>query len=202
MWHLASALTPASLQGDVGILSGLLTSLDHISLADNLIGNWEHVHRICAALHTARTFDFSSNWPQFHCPFPPQPLTHVRVLILNACHLTWQDILHVAPSLPCLEELYLGGNGISELSAPGPELLKNLHSLDLQGNGLSRWHSVTCLSALPSLSSLQLSDNDLGSIEAPGEPRYSVTHFCAVPCTSLWMPRASNLCAAHPDWCP
>lgn len=56
---------------------------------------------------------------------------------------SWQDIELLAPQLPQLEELQLGGNEISQLSVITH--LKNLKWLNLEDNLISDWNQVSKL---------------------------------------------------------
>ncbi|KXZ50051.1 hypothetical protein GPECTOR_18g31 [Gonium pectorale] len=49
---------------------------------------------------------------------PGSVLAGLRVLVLNDCGISWEQVLRVAPQLPSLEELHLCGNAIPRLTPP------------------------------------------------------------------------------------
>jgi len=116
---------------------------------------------------------------------PTDTFPRIRHLGLDGTLITWQEILTLSSSLPCLERLELrrnrlkrlfdpeaGNNTESANSHPTNDTagLERLQSLHLQENELSDWHDlVAALTPLPSLQQLVLSSNRFRAIATPGQ---------------------------------
>jgi len=123
----------------------------------------------------------------------------VRTLVLTETGVTWQDVLVLdrAGHLPCLENLHLARNGLSE-GIPdiedGGALLPRLRSLVLDHNEISDWRVLRrAITAFPSLEDLHLNGNRLGDtleglaeMAADETPRRLVGLFLAENCISSW----------------
>ncbi|KAG8014497.1 Tubulin-specific chaperone E [Nibea albiflora] len=116
-----------------------------------------------------------------HC----QAFSSLRVLALNSCDLTWQQILECAPMWPQLEDLCLEENNITELqrlekmtlsqtglsdirfddAAPGSQtaMFPALTNLNLDNNNITEWRVVDELGKLSSLVHLSCRRNRLVS---------------------------------------
>ncbi|GFR48709.1 hypothetical protein Agub_g10665 [Astrephomene gubernaculifera] len=84
-------------------------------------------------------------------PQPPAPrrgvlLPGLRVLVLNDCGISWQDVLQVAPQLPSLQELHCCGNSIPSLH-PAPHHLR--HSSSRASTAAAAAATTTTPPALP-----------------------------------------------------
>lgn len=81
---------------------------------------------------------------------PPSTGLHfsnLQTLSLNQTFITWKDIEILAPQLPQLEDLQLGGNEITELGFV--KGFDALHTLNLEDNLISDWKEVEKLGSLP-----------------------------------------------------
>lgn len=94
---------------------------------------------------------------------------NLKEINLSSCGLhNWQDILHVAALWPSIESVSLQNNGLSELSRPNCEqIFKNLQSLDLHHNRLSRFEEILKLGNIRTLKRLYLMNNNLEAIQLP-----------------------------------
>ena len=158
------------------MLNSLLPSLRHLRVTNNLLGSWTQVHTVVQALQALDTLDVSGNYLQQADSISDlQPCTQLRTLVSSRCHITWQDVRHVAKVFPCLRELYASGNDISSIQPPlRPEdPLCQLQVLDIMDNGVQNWDDVMSLSVMTQLSVLKLSGNKVSSISPVG----TCTHF-------------------------
>jgi Leucine-rich repeat (LRR) protein len=164
------------LQGDVATLGVLLPGLTHLGLPDNLLGSWRHVHAISEHLSSLTTLNLSGNRLEGASALVDLPVvTTVRALVLNTCHMAWEDALAVGHCYPELRELYFCENSISTLhlaspAAPATDAVAaafpHLQLLDLMDNKLAGWQAVEPLARLQHLTELKLSNNPLGGITA------------------------------------
>lgn len=74
--------------------------------------------------------------------------SNLKTLALNQTLTTWQDIKSLAPQLPQLEDLQLGGNEISQLGVIEKDF-RNLKCLNLEDNLITDWTQVATLASLP-----------------------------------------------------
>ncbi|XP_058496774.1 tubulin-specific chaperone E [Solea solea] len=143
-----------------------------LDLSRSLISRWSDVIDICEQLERLEKLVLSFNRlrltsdPSLHC----QAFCRLTVLTLHDCDLTWPQILECAPMWPQLEELSVLENNITELQRP-VDVLQNIRRLNISSNPLQQ-ETVLCLSALPRLELLNLSNTGLSIIRfedaAPG----------------------------------
>lgn len=161
-------------QGDVAALAAILPRLEFLCLSKNLLGSWAHVHPIISGIQSLKVLDLSNNHLQHSDAFASFPAcSFIEVLVLNDCHLKWQDAVRVGKQLSKLHELYLSNNLISALECDQDvgglgSLFPELRILDLMDNAIRGWETVMPLTMLPALTELKLSGNPLGTIAITG----------------------------------
>jgi hypothetical protein len=90
------------MQGADGKLPATAASLRQLDLTDNLVGSWGTVVSICQQLPQLRQLNLSLNRLQLPRCVPDaglQQLPGLQCLVLNQCHVTWQQV-RLAVSLP------------------------------------------------------------------------------------------------------
>jgi Leucine-rich repeat (LRR) protein len=150
-------------------LRELAPNIKELDLAENLLKEWSVVAELGLQLPGLQSLDLRGNRLVAEPCAAPPPFQNLRVLVLNATGLTWQDTVSLAPQMPRLTELHVAGNGISSLLAdsPLPEAFPVLEQLDLDTNQLSDWSEVARLADLPCLTKLTLSANQIDAISIP-----------------------------------
>ncbi|MCJ8737494.1 hypothetical protein PDJAM_G00024680 [Pangasius djambal] len=136
-----------------------------LDLSGNLLSSWEVVAAITEQLEELQILCLSHN--RLRVSSNPSNLSHafshLRVLMLNSCAITWSQVLQCAPMWPQIEELFLNDNNITELKRP-VDVLQGLKVLDLSNNSLMQ-ESVLQLSHLPRLETLNLCSTGLSVIQ-------------------------------------
>lgn len=136
-----------------------------LDLSGNLLSSWEVVAAITEQLEELQVLYLSHN--RLRISSNPSNMSHafshLRVLMLNGCAITWSQVLQCAPMWPQIEELVLKDNDITELKRP-VDVLQGLKVLDLSNNNLTQG-SVLQLSHLPRLEKLNLCSTGLSDIQ-------------------------------------
>lgn len=157
----------------MGLLNDLLPCLRDLRITNNLLGAWAQVHTIVFALTALDMLDVSGNYlQQAEDVSHMQACTQLRTLVSSRCHLTWQDVRHIANVFPGLRELYASENEIDSMQPPlmSEASLCQLEVLDVMDNRLQSWDDVMSLSVMTQLSVLKLSGNNVSSIMPAGVP--------------------------------
>ncbi|XP_041839020.1 tubulin-specific chaperone E [Melanotaenia boesemani] len=156
--------------GAAGEIRKLTPKIQWLDLSRSLLSCWEDVAAITAQLDELKGLQLSNN--RLRLPSEPsaysQAFYNLKVLAINGCEITWTQILECAPMWPHLEELSVRENGITELRRP-EGVLQSLKDLNLSCNPLVQ-ESVLCLSALPRLENLNLSNTGLSVIQFEDAP--------------------------------
>ncbi|KAM9460958.1 tubulin-specific chaperone E isoform 2-T2 [Clarias gariepinus] len=136
-----------------------------LDLSGNLLSSWEVVAAITEQLEQLQVLCLSYNRLAISLnPFNlSHAFSHLRVLMLNSCAITWSQVLQCAPMWPQIEELLLNDNKITELKRP-VDVLQGLKVLDLSKNNLMQ-ESVLQLSHLCRLETLNLCSTGLSAIQ-------------------------------------
>ncbi|KAK3533705.1 hypothetical protein QTP70_023976 [Hemibagrus guttatus] len=136
-----------------------------LDLSGNLLSSWEVVAAITEQLDKLQELCLSQN--RLRISSNPSNMSyafsHLRVLMLNSCAVTWSQVLQYAPMWPQLEELFLNDNNITELKRP-VDVLQSLKVLDLSNNSLVQ-ESLLQLSQLSRLETLNLCSTGLSLIQ-------------------------------------
>lgn len=136
-----------------------------LDLSGNLLSSWEVVAVITEQLEELQVLYLSHN--RLRISSNPSNMSHafshLRVLMLNGCAITWSQVLQCAPMWPQIEELVLKDNDITELKRP-VDVLQGLKVLDLSNNNLTQG-SVLQLSHLSRLEKLNLCSTGLSAIQ-------------------------------------
>ncbi|KAG0272967.1 hypothetical protein BGZ95_011240 [Linnemannia exigua] len=155
--------------------------IQDLDLSSTLISSWQDLADIVAPLSKLTVLRI--NRDRFH-PLTTQPsfefaFKNIRCLAMNRVYISWDEMNMLEPSLPNLEILQIGFNLFTELGksdetspiaeqkVKGFAKLENLH---LEGNKFVDWNQILRLSRLPSLKSLDLSENRLANVIGPQDP--------------------------------
>ncbi|KAI1896861.1 hypothetical protein AGOR_G00099210 [Albula goreensis] len=124
--------------GSEGEIRQTSPNIETLDLSKSLLSSWEDVACITRQLDQLRVLSLDQN--RLCLPADPASLTEaftsLKVLALNNCALSWSEMLECVAMWPQIEELYLVGNSITELSKP-INALQSLAVLDLSGNTLA-----------------------------------------------------------------
>ncbi|KAG0372230.1 hypothetical protein BGX24_000531 [Mortierella sp. AD032] len=155
--------------------------IQDLDLSSTLISSWQDLADVIAPLSKLTVLRI--NRDRFH-PLTAQPsfeyaFKNIRCLAMNRVYISWDEMNMLEPSLPNLEILQIGFNLFTELGksdeatpvaeqkVKGFAKLENLH---LEGNKFVEWNQILRLSRLPSLKSLDLSENRLANVIGPQDP--------------------------------
>ncbi|KAF9934220.1 hypothetical protein FBU30_002913 [Linnemannia zychae] len=155
--------------------------IQDLDLSSTLISSWNDLAEICAPLSKLTFLRINRN--RFH-PLTIQPsfqyaFKNIVCLALNRVYLSWDEMDLLEPSFPNLKILQIGFNlltalGESDESASVADQkvkgFANLEELHLEGNKFTDWNQILRLSRLPSLKSLDLSENKITSVIGPQDP--------------------------------
>ncbi|KAG0267327.1 hypothetical protein DFQ27_008887 [Actinomortierella ambigua] len=167
-----------------------LPKVEDLDVSSTLISSWSTVSQICGALPKLEILRVNRNRfvPLTETPMFGNAFQNVRVLTLNRIYMSWSELTLLEPSLPNLEVLQFGYNQLKTLNMSedddntqdgvdngqqqhqplrklAPTQFAKLKDLHLEGNGMQDWREIQRLSALPSLVSLDLSENAFEAIE-------------------------------------
>lgn len=150
--------------GAEGEIRKTTPSVRWLDLSRTLIGRWDNVAAITEQMEALEGLQLSFNRLQMPSdpPLLSKAFLNLRVLALNHCQLTWEQVLQCAPMWPQLEDLGLEENRISDLTSPG-DLLQKVKCLSLSKNPLNQ-ETVLALASMPSLEQLNLSETGLSVI--------------------------------------
>ena len=93
------------MQGHPGELRALAPQIRELDVADNLLPSWSVAARLAQELPELTSLDLSLNrmaWPPARpAPDAVAPFMRLQTLVLNQCHLSWQEVRAVH-SLYCV----------------------------------------------------------------------------------------------------
>lgn len=84
-----------TMQGAAGQLAMTAPSLQQLDLTDNLISSWSTAASACQQLPSLQQLNLSINRLQLPSSLPDaglQLLPGLHCLVLNECHITWQQV--------------------------------------------------------------------------------------------------------------
>ncbi|KAG9339026.1 hypothetical protein JZ751_024221 [Albula glossodonta] len=165
--------------GSEGEIRQTSPNIETLDLSKSLLSSWEDVACITRQLDQLRVLSLDHN--RLCLPADPASLTEaftsLKVLALNNCALSWSEMLECVAMWPQIEELYLVGNSITELSKP-INALQSLALLDLSGNTLADGSEIQKMADLPRLEKLILSNTGLSSLHfSDVGPGFKTTMF-------------------------
>ncbi|KAH8928176.1 RNI-like protein [Atractiella rhizophila] len=146
---------------------GTLDSLQKVDLSRTLLARWEDVMDIVRRLPKLDELALNSNrFAVLDTPLRVEIFRNLRVLQLNKTAISAQEIFYLHSSLPLLEDLQAGYNGITSLLPLCEEgIFPSMRSLNIEGNAITSWEEVVVsLGRLPLLERLILSFNPISSI--------------------------------------
>ncbi|XP_032820720.2 tubulin-specific chaperone E isoform X1 [Petromyzon marinus] len=140
-------------------------NIGDLDISRSLLSSWQEVALITEQLCNLSILILSKN--RLDIPETPRSLSpcfsHLTVLVLNSCSLTWSQVLVCAEMWPNVEHLELLKNNITTLETP-VGVLQALRSLNLEGNSLEGNEQINHIAMLPSLESLRLDECGLTSV--------------------------------------
>jgi len=154
-------------------LRNVCSNLTELELCENLLYSWEQVFSIGIQLPKLQTLNLSQNRflplkQNMVNRMEQSTFDQLKVLVLNRCLISWEEVLLLEPHLPVLEELYLCRNRIDSFGNVGPHKgFHNLKVLDFEGNEFSTWKEIENLAFLPRLERLILNENHIENISSP-----------------------------------
>ncbi|KAJ0977230.1 hypothetical protein J5N97_012704 [Dioscorea zingiberensis] len=151
----------------------LVPKLKELDLTGNLISKWQDIASLCKALPALEVLNLTSNFMEDDTDIAEFPsLNNIRVLVLNNCGVTWEQVEKLKPSLASIKELHLMGNKLQRIVASPPHTkfvtgFDSLFLLNLEDNFIDEWDEVVKLCHLRSLEQLHLNKNKLKHIYYP-----------------------------------
>jgi len=149
-------------------------SLEILHLDGNLLYSWEQYFQILWQLPKLNTISLTDNKfikpsVEFLASLPKEKLIHpsLRVVSFIGMNLNWDDIDILSPSFEQLKELWLCRNNCSIIGTKYKirlEYLQNLEMLNLENNSIQIWEDIMPFGALPKLTNLVLTSNDIKQI--------------------------------------
>ncbi|XP_058090068.1 tubulin-folding cofactor E [Magnolia sinica] len=153
-------------------IKAAVPNLKLLDLTGNLLTEWKDVGAICEELAALEVLNLSNNVMTHDITDLPL-LKNIRILVLNNCGMTWDQVEILKHSLPAVEELHLMENNLRtimpEPSAAGTyvEGFDLLRLLNLEDNCIDMWDEIVKFSQLRSLQQLHLNKNNLKHIFYP-----------------------------------
>ncbi|THU69159.1 hypothetical protein C4D60_Mb08t11470 [Musa balbisiana] len=150
-------------------INAIVPNLEELDLTGNLLSRWQDIGTLCEALPSLKILNLTNNL--MDCEIPKLPsLVSIRVLVLNNCGITWNQVEKFKESLPAIEELHLMANNLSMIgptSSSYAQGFDTLRILNLEENCIKSWDEILKLSYLRSLEQLHLNRNRLKHISYP-----------------------------------
>ncbi|RRT82370.1 hypothetical protein BHE74_00024092 [Ensete ventricosum] len=150
-------------------INAIVPNLEELDLTGNLLSKWQDIGTLCEALPSLKILTLTNNL--MDCEIPKLPsLVSIRVLVLNNCGITWNQVEKLKESLPAIEELHLMANNLSMIgpaSSSYAQGFDSLRILNLEENCIESWDEILKLSYLRSLEQLHLNRNRLKHISYP-----------------------------------
>ncbi|GJJ72151.1 tubulin-specific chaperone E [Entomortierella parvispora] len=152
--------------------------IEDLDLSSSLVSTWQDVANICAPLKKLDILRINRNRfvPLVEPPLLSHSFATVRCLAVNRIYFTWDQFMLLESSFPNLEMLQIGFNMLADLGKNDGSVpvatqkvsgFAKLEDLHLEGNLFSDWNQILRLSHLPRLTSLDLSENKIATIEGP-----------------------------------
>ncbi|CAL9038104.1 unnamed protein product [Musa banksii] len=150
-------------------INAIVPNLEELDLTGNLLSRWQDIGTLCEALPSLKILNLTNNL--MDCEIPKLlSLVSIRVLVLNNCGITWNQVEKFKESLPAIEELHLMANNLSMIgptSSSYAQGFDTLRILNLEENCIKSWDEILKLSYLRSLEQLHLNRNRLKHISYP-----------------------------------
>ncbi|XP_066541996.1 tubulin folding cofactor E-like a isoform X2 [Hoplias malabaricus] len=157
--------------GDEGEIAAFCAHVVELDLSHNKLQDWHEISKIIANIPNLDFLNLSSN-PLSAAVLEPdcaEAFSRVRRLVLNNTQVSWDTVHTFMHEMPELEELFLCLNEYNTVMAsatPCPSL-RLLHITD---NNLHDWTEVRKFGSMfPSLDTLVMANNNLGSIHESGD---------------------------------
>ncbi|KAH7681405.1 Ubiquitin-like protein [Dioscorea alata] len=173
---MSTAYLGVSSVGSSHEITALVPKLKELDLTGNLLSKWQDITSICKALPALEVLNLTRNSLEDDIDVAELSLLcRIRVLVLNNCGVTWEQVEKLKPSLESIEELHLMANNLQSI-VPSPPPTKfvegfdSLHLLSLEDNFIDDWDEVVKLCHLRSLEQLHLNNNNLKRIYYPANP--------------------------------
>jgi hypothetical protein len=145
-------------------------ALNKLAVEQSLIGNWGVVRDLLGRLPALRHLSLAGGRLGAVGDYLEGATFPLEVLVLNACGITWDDIIPLCKTFPNLQELHIRYSSDSAaLGAPPAGLTwPGIKHLVLDENGINSWDVLTqVLVAFPDLEALQMNENELGDEGVP-----------------------------------
>lgn len=182
-------------------------NIKRLDLSRNLFSDWNEIVRLSEQLPHLESLTLHYNYFRpLSAPLQGSCRSLVE-LLLNRTNVDWKQAHLIVCAFPSLRRLELGFNELATLEEPSSTgALPNLDSLVLDGNVLTNWNAlIKAIKPLRSLSTLMVSDNQIGAIPLPTSsevlPKTDTLFLDSNPLSSwndvdalaLWFPNLSNL---------
>lgn len=149
-------------------LETLLPKLTSLSLRDNLISSMKNIFNITSKLKLLKDLTLSKNkitdW-NIASLETDNAYGDLQTLYINQMGLNWEQLLVMLKMMKHVVEVHACFNDIREIRYDN--VLKNLQTINLEGNHISSWQLVLKLSSIPKLRKLILNNNKIDAVEIP-----------------------------------
>ncbi|CAA7396528.1 unnamed protein product [Spirodela intermedia] len=162
-------------------------NLKELDLTGNLLSSWQDVGSICEALPALEILNLTNNFLE-RDTITFIPSKGLRVLVLNNCGITWEQVETLKLSLSEVEELHLMRNELKISTRSYVQGFDSLKILNLEDNCIDTWDEVLKLSHLKCLEQLHLNKNKLKDVFYPPGPDPQNDHDgheCSTPFENL-----------------
>lgn len=150
-------------------LHTLLPNLKVLSISDNLISSFKEIFKIASQMKKLNTLDISgnqiNNWNDVTAT--ADTFSNLNLLYINRMSLEWDKVLRTLKLFPVVQEVHACFNTVTQLF--WGEELSMLKVLNLEGNQISSWNEVMCLSKITNLGKLILNNNCITKIDFPDD---------------------------------
>ncbi len=209
-------------------VADLVGHVVEIDLQDNLLHKWSELAVLTVRVPGLKTLLLHGNRMQAVTPSVTAALPNLcfeglRTLALNACGITsWSSIQLLGPLLPCLEELYLSANCLSDLPQAEKEdtvfampssssslaastyvapegTWTDLRVLDVSGCGIESWSQMYYFAQLPSLQEVLLDGNPLDTVSLCPVDGFKCLTRISISSTNLGNWSSIDALATYPE---
>ncbi|URE36845.1 CAP-Gly domain [Musa troglodytarum] len=137
-------------------INAIVPNLEELDLTGNLLSRWQDIGTLCEALPSLKILNLTNNL--MDCEIPKLPsLVSIRVLVLNNCGITWNQVEKVKESLPSIEELHLMANNLSMI---GDIRLSENPIVDPSKGGLPRFVLIARLAKIKMLNGSEVTQRE------------------------------------------
>eukprot|EP00112_Aurelia_sp_Birch-Aquarium-sp1_P006532 Seg172.5 transcript_id=Seg172.5/GoldUCD/mRNA.D3Y31 product="Tubulin-specific chaperone E" protein_id=Seg172.5/GoldUCD/D3Y31 len=156
-------------EGEDGKFMKTAPNIIHLDISNNLFHTWKQIASITEQLRHLTILNLSENRLSSleNCNKIAPAFQSLKTIFANRMQLSWKEVVNLLLVASNLEELHICFNSIHQINCSDLKSVNHLKLLNLEGNRIDNWDEIMKLTALKSLETLILNDNNLSKIEFP-----------------------------------